>query len=136
MKRFPIAVLFGLTILMAACATRPPEAEPLSENPAVQSLVDRARADIPKGRFGDATAVMERALRIEPRNPRLWLEYARIRMDQSQYQQAENLALRADSYADGDRRLRKTIWRFIGDARESRGDTGGAAAARAKAAAL
>jgi predicted Zn-dependent protease len=127
------ALLLGTAALLAACATTAPEAEPVSDNPAVQSLVDRARSDIPSGRFGDAVAVMERALRIEPRNPRLWLEYARIRMDQSQYGQAENLALRADSYAGGDRRLRRAIWNLIGDTRDRRGDAEGAAAARAKA---
>jgi tetratricopeptide (TPR) repeat protein len=129
-------LLVGLALLLSACATVPLEKTPASNNPAVQSLVDRAQAATLAGRFGDAAAVIERALRIEPRNARVWYEYARVRMDQSQYRQAENLALRANSYAGENRRLRRAIWELIATTRESRGDQQGAAAARARAAAV
>ncbi len=131
------ATLFVVVVALAACVTTVPlEKTPVSSNPAVQSLVDRAQNDVLAGRFGDAVAVMERALRIEPRNARVWYEYARVRMDQSEYRQAENLALRANTYAGGNQRLRRAIWELIGDTRDRRGDQQGAAAARAKAASI
>ena len=51
-----------------------------------------------------AAASIERALRIEPRNPRLWQELARVRLKQGQYAQAENVAARSNSWAGDDAR--------------------------------
>jgi predicted Zn-dependent protease len=85
-----------------------------------------ARNDAAAGRLPNAAASLERALRIEPRNPRLWQELARVRLQQREYAQAENVALRSNSYAGGDNALRADNWRLIAEAREARGDTDGA----------
>ncbi|MGW8183786.1 MAG: tetratricopeptide repeat protein, partial [Burkholderiales bacterium] len=69
------------------------------------------------------------ALRLEPRNPRLWQELARVRLKQGEYAQAESLAARSNSWAGGDRQLRAENWRLIAQAREARGDAAGARAA-------
>jgi len=76
-----------------------------------------------------AEAEGERALRIEPRNPRLWQELARVRLKQGDYAQAESVAARSSSWAGGDNRLRAENWRLIAQAREARGDAEGARAA-------
>lgn len=100
-----------------------------SENPAIAGLVDLARADAASGRLSNAAASLERALRIEPRNPRLWQSLARVRLQQGEYAQAEGAAARSSSWAGTDSALRTENWRLIAQAREARGDAAGARAA-------
>ena len=69
------------------------------------------------------------ALRIEPRNARLWHELARVRLKQGQFAQAENVAARSNSWAGDDRALRAENWRLIAESRRARGDADGAKAA-------
>jgi len=139
----------ALAIFLAACATAPegpsepappstPEPAPpppvaRSENVAVAGLMESARADAAAGKLSTAAASIERALRIEPRNPRLWQELARVRLQQTQFVQAENMAARSNSYAAGDNALRAENWRLIAQAREARGDAEGARSARESA---
>jgi tetratricopeptide (TPR) repeat protein len=113
-----------LALALAGCVSLPPP--PVSDNAAVLSLVDNARADAGSGRHANAAATLERALRIEPRNPRLWQELARVRFGQGDYAQAEALAARSNSFAGSDARLRASNWRLIADARRARGDERGA----------
>jgi len=95
--------------------------------------MEAARADAAAGRLSTAAAALERALRIEPRNPRLWQELARVRLQQRQFAQAESVAARSNSWAGADNTLRADNWRLIAEAREGRGDTAGARAARESA---
>ena len=88
-----------------------------------------ARADAAAGRLPNAAASLERALRIEPRNPRLWQELARVRLQQGDFVQAESVATRSNSWAGSDNALRAENWRLIAQAREARGDSEGAKAA-------
>jgi predicted Zn-dependent protease len=130
----------ALLALLAGCATAPqPAIEPAGapapapaarvESIAVASLLDSARSDTEAGRLAGAAASLERAIRIEPRNPRLWQELARVRLKQGDYAQAESVAARSNSWAAGDNALRAENWRLIARAREARGDAAGARAA-------
>ena len=141
----------ALLIFLAACATTPegppgapaepappptepaPPPIPRSENVAVAGLMESARADAAAGKLSTAAASIERALRIEPRNPRLWQELARVRLQQAQFVQAENMAARSNSYAGTDNAVRAENWRLIAQAREARGDADGARSARESA---
>ena len=96
---------------------------------AIAGLMDSARADTAAGNLAGAAASLERALRIEPRNPRLWQELARVRLKQGQFAQAESVAARSNSWAGEDKALRSENWRLIAQSRESRGDSEGAKAA-------
>ena len=102
---------------------------PVPATAAIASLVNGARADAAAGRLTNAAASLERALRIEPRNPHLWQELARVRLRQGDYAQAESVAARSNSWAGSDSRLRAENWRLIAQAREARGDAAGARAA-------
>ena len=115
-----------------APAPEPPAAR--VENIAIAGLMDGARADAAAGRLANAAAQLERALRIEPRNPRLWQELARVRLKQGDYMQVEGLAARSNSWARDDPALRAENWRLIAQAREARGDEQGALVAREAAA--
>ena len=147
-------LLVLLVVFMAGCATSPdtppapppqepgaatppptPEPPPIprSENVAVAGLMESARADAAAGKLSTAAASIERALRIEPRNPRLWQELGRVRLQQAQFTQAENMAARSNSFAGSDNALRAENWRLIAQAREARGDADGAREARESA---
>ena len=142
-------LLVLLALLVAGCATvvpvpRPapesvpepaPEQAPTArtENLAIAGLMDGARTDAAAGRLANAAAQLERALRIEPRNPRLWQELARVRLKQGDYMQVEGLAARSNSWARDDPALRAENWRLIAQAREARGDEQGALVAREEA---
>ncbi|HUJ88270.1 MAG TPA: tetratricopeptide repeat protein [Burkholderiales bacterium] len=138
-------LLFLLAALLAGCAGAPPQAPapppaPLegvappaapaaAANPAVERLMASARADEAASRLGSAEATLERALRIAPRDARLWQELARIRLQQGEYQQAESLAARSNTWAGADDALRAENWSLIAQARDARGDSDGARAA-------
>ena len=79
--------------------------------------MDSARADAAAGRLTNAAASLERALRIEPRNPRLWQELARVRLQQGDFVQAEQLAQRSNSWAGSDSALRAENAHIIEQAR-------------------
>ena len=118
-------------LLLAGCAVlqlgdSPPEA---SHNTAVVALLDKAHVQASAGQLEKASASFERALRIEPRNPALWQELARVRLGQGQYRQAENLAAKSNALSRGNKRMRAGNWRIIGQARTKRGDIQGAQAA-------
>ena len=139
MNKLHSAILFliATAVLAAGCAGFPPttpEAQPVSDNTAVLALMDTARTDIANGKLDAAVAPLERALRIEPRNPLLWQELARLRLQQGQYQQAEGMATRSNSWAGDNKTVRAENWRIIGEARLKRGDHQGAQAAFDKAA--
>jgi len=131
--------VLALATFLSACASAPrpepgpppPSPYPLSgpahaETPAIASLMDSARADTTGGRLANAAASLERALRIEPRNPRLWQELSRVRLLQRDYVQAESCAARSNSWAGSDDALRADNWRLIAQARQARGDGDGA----------
>ena len=109
--------------------SEPPPPISKHENVAVAGLMETARAEAAAGKLSTAAAAIERALRIEPRNPRLWQELARVRLQQRQFEQAESVAVRSNSFAGSDAALRAENWRLISQAREARGDTQGARAA-------
>ena len=138
MKRF----IYGVA-LVAGCASQPerpqepapapsPEAQqlpapppervppPRAETTAVAGLMDSARADTAAGRLPNAAATLERALRIEPRNARLWHELAQVRLRQRDYAQAESLAARSNTLTANDGELRAMNARLIEEARAAR----------------
>lgn len=131
-----------LVLLLAGCAApspapveepAKPQAQAPQETVAVAGLMETARNETAAGRFANAAASLERALRLEPRNPRLWQELARVRLQQEQYPAAENMARRSNSFAGSDTALRAENWRLIAQALEARGDADGARAARESA---
>ncbi|HEY5994910.1 MAG TPA: tetratricopeptide repeat protein [Gallionellaceae bacterium] len=98
----------------------------MSENRAVVSLLEQAQAESGAGKHEAAGASLERALRIEPRNPWLWNELAQVRLAEGQYAQAITLARKSNSFSGGKRRVQAENWQVIGKARVAQGDSTGA----------
>jgi len=131
------AYLAILLAILAGCASREPSPAEVSHPPfespppppmpgparpesvAVAGLMDQARAQASAGRLANAAATLERALRIEPKNPRLWHQLALVRLRQGDYAQAESLAARSNTWAADDAELKAANQRVIEEARSS-----------------
>lgn len=113
-----------------------PRTPPATLNPASRALVSQAQAQRQKGDLPGATVSLERALRIEPNNPLLWIEMGRLRMDQRNYPQAENMGRKALSMSVGDDRTQAAAWQLVGDSLKARDKNPQAQAAYDKAKAL
>lgn len=117
----------------------PPMPNPISHaaepaaGPAPMVLLSRAQALANAGRSEEAAAFLERAIRIEPRNPWLWHRLAVLRLQEGQHALAIELAKRSNVLARGNRRLLAGNWLVIGKARAGLRDVEGAARARAQA---
>ncbi|MFA5700283.1 MAG: tetratricopeptide repeat protein [Desulfuromonas sp.] len=132
MKRIERWLACAMILVLAGCASLQPvatEPPPPPRNEAVIALLDVSRSQSSAGKLDMAGASLERALRIEPQNPELWQELARVRLQQRQYREAENFAAKANILAGTDMHLRAENWRIIGQARTSLGDYQGAQAA-------
>jgi Flp pilus assembly protein TadD len=86
-------------------------------------LVKQARAQTGKGDFGGATSTIERALRIEPDNPLLWIELGQVHLAEGNAPQAESMGHKAVALATGDPNAQAASWRLVGDALRARGRT-------------
>ena len=110
-----------------------PRTPPAALSPASRALVSQAQAQRQKGDLPGATVSLERALRIEPNNPLLWIEMGRLRMDQRNYAQAENMGRKALAMSVGDDRTQAAAWQLVGDSLKARDKNPQAQAAYDKA---
>lgn len=103
---------------------------------AVLALLSSARQAAMDGELTRAEAFLERALRIEPRNPVLWHYMAKLRLHQGRLKQAAGLAAKSNSLDRNDKTLQADNWRIIAHARHQQGDVEGAKRAQEKVDAL
>lgn len=147
-------LMIVLTGLLCACAAQPPapvedrgtvdhsrapapaapdarglQVYPL-RNPAVTELTDAARHAEEQGDLDRAAMLLERALRIEGRDPELLQYMAEIKFGQGDWEQAASYASR--SFDQGPRlgELCQRNWRTLALARERLGDSAGSVQAR------
>jgi tetratricopeptide (TPR) repeat protein len=164
MPRAPLLPLLAILLALPACmmqgapggggagaplsgTAQPPSAVPPGQagapvprqfrlGPASSALVAQAQQQARGGDLGQAAATLERALRIEPDNPLLWIELGRERLAEKDAAQADALGRKALSLATGDARAEAASWRLIADALRARGRNPEAADADHRAQAL
>lgn len=112
------------------------EPVPSHSNNAVVALTDEAGRQQNAGDFTGAGATLERALRIEPRNPYLWNRLAQVKLEQKKFSQADNMAAKSNALAGNNTQLKQRNWLLMAKARRMSGDQAGADRARRKAGAL
>jgi uncharacterized protein HemY len=78
--------------------------------------VTQARAQVARGDLPAASSTLDRALRIEPNNPLLWIELGKLRLAESDAHQAEICGRKALALASGDRRSQSQAGRLLADA--------------------
>jgi tetratricopeptide (TPR) repeat protein len=98
-----------------APAPRPPPREN-HLSPATASLVAQAHALVGHGDLDGASSTLDRALRIEPNNPLLWIERGRLRLAENDNKQAEGCARKALALASGDRAAQAQSGHLLADA--------------------
>ena len=99
---------------------------PRQQPPAVVALLDHAEQQANDGDLQSAAMTLERAIRIDSRNPVLWHHLASVRLAEGNAEQAEGLAKKSNSLAAGNYALQARNWGLIAEARRTRGDTAGA----------
>jgi len=147
-----LTVMLAVIALLSACATQPPApTEDLSveeqvrapaaeqgrglqvyplRNPAVTELSDAALAAERAGDLDRAVLLLERALRIQPRDPELLQHMAEIRLELGEWEQAESFAARSFDVGPRVGELCQRNWRTMALARERLQRYGEAANAR------
>ncbi len=105
------------------------------QSPAVVALLENARSDTGSGDLRTAQSRLERALRIAPRDPEVYIQLADVQRRQGQFLQAEQVALKGISIASGQDSALRRLWTLIAEIRNEGGNSAGAAEARQRAAA-
>ena len=119
LSRLAIPVML-LGFVMAGCASQPfgysTDSRPVDEDgqsgstaqrpettgsvsAASSALLQQSRSQQRAGDTNLAAATIERAIRIDPRNPWLWLELGQLQLSNGDYSQAESLGRKAMSLA-------------------------------------
>jgi len=86
---------------------------------AVTTLLAKVEAQESQAHWERAAALLERALRIEPRNAQLWHRLAKIRLQQGRYGMAESLAQKSNALAKDDEALKRRNAELIEIARRA-----------------
>jgi uncharacterized protein HemY len=103
---------------------------------ASSALVSQAQTQARGGDSVAATGTLERALRIEPDNPLLWIELGRLRLREHNAVQAHSMGRKALALATGDTGTQASAWRLIAEALEAQGRNQEASEAHQKASTL
>src|ERR1035438_1428095 len=139
-----LAVLIAAAVLLGACAGRPPTEPPIQPaplqpapppaplppalrppepppreirlSPSTRSLVTQAQTQAAHGDLPAASSTLDRALRIEPNNPLIWIELGRLRLTEIDAHQAEVCGRKALALASGDRGTQKQAGQLLADA--------------------
>jgi Tfp pilus assembly protein PilF len=85
-----------------------------------------------EGQFSKAEMILERALRVEPRNARLWHEMAQVKYGQKEYGQAVQFCIKSNSLAGKDNGLIQQNWLLMEKAYVELGEPEKAEEARIK----
>jgi Tfp pilus assembly protein PilF len=117
---FPI--LFMLALLAGTARAEAPK-EGKQNTSAVSSLLREAKTQYDDGQHEQAAALLERALRIDPRSAVLWHNLAGVRLQQQDWARAASLAAKSNSLSATDKNLRIRNWVLIAIACNGMGDS-------------
>lgn len=156
-SRLRLAVPTLAALLLAACFGAPPREEPPParpvydvvnairaagareqsvidvaplRDPGVAALLDAAQADERAGRYADAAAGIDRAIKLSPDSPDLLQDRAEVAVRLRDYATAERLARQSWSLGPQLGPLCARNWQTVVEMRLQAGDEAGAAAAR------
>lgn len=104
-----------------------PIAKPLSAgvvmSPVVRSLLSQARDQRRLGNWDGAAMLLERALRIEPRNASVWSRLADVRFDQQSWRKAIQLAAKSNTLVGNNIDLKRRNWVLMANSYQEIGDS-------------
>jgi tetratricopeptide (TPR) repeat protein len=100
---------------------------------ASRALVNQAQIQLQSKNYPIAASSIERALRIEPDNPLLWIELGKVRQAEGNYVQAENMGRKAASMSVNAPKANSAAWTLIAESLRARGKNSEAQAALLRA---
>jgi tetratricopeptide (TPR) repeat protein len=103
---------------------------------ATTALVTQSRQQASGGNYVAAFQILERAQRIEPENPLVWVEMGQVRLQEGNAPQAHSLGRKALQLASGDPAAQSQAWHLIADSLKAQGKDPEAAEAQRHADAL
>jgi tetratricopeptide (TPR) repeat protein len=106
-----------------------PPARQFQLGTAASALITQAHRQAAGGDYVQAAATLERALRIEPDNPLVWIELGRVHLAENNGLQADAMGRKALALATGDPAAQAAAWRLIADSLRLRGRNAEAAEA-------
>ena len=117
-------IIVVLSVFLAACAGSPQPEIPMMDikseqdtGRATSSLLAKVDIEEEVQNWERAASLLERALRIEPRNAQLWHRLAQVRLQQGQYHLAASLAQKSSALAGDDIQLQEKNTRLQKQAR-------------------
>lgn len=129
-----LVLVLGVALAAGCTVAKKSSDSPASDVAAVVALVDKANQALDRGEYDLAAQTLERALRLEPGNARLWSGLAQVSLAQGRSREAVQFATKAITLsADPDERTDN--WSVIAKAYTMQGDLDRAREARQKAAA-
>ncbi len=132
---FDVAAIDAPSSPMSPALTPPPEPKifTMTASPAVLALENDVEGNLKSGNYAEAAASLERAIRIQPKNPELWHVLAEVRLKQQQPGLAEDLAKKSNLLAKNNAELVRSNWNVIAKSRRLKGDSAGASEAMDRA---
>ncbi len=83
--------------------------------------MNQAQIQLQSKNYPVAASSIERALRIEPDNPLLWIELGKVRQAEGNYVQAENMGRKAASMSVNAPKAYSSAWTLIAESLRARG---------------
>ncbi|HIJ78982.1 MAG: hypothetical protein OEY01_07915 [Desulfobulbaceae bacterium] len=123
-QRWLIALIMLIGLLGHSCVATKNEQGPTS------LLQANAEEALQAEQFDRAEMLLERAMRVEPRNPENWHLMGRVRFGQHRYAQAVQFCLKSNSLVGKNATLGKQNWILIEKAYTAMGETQKAAEIR------
>jgi hypothetical protein len=120
----------------------PPEIEPDPPAPAppprantqapTLALLRQSERSADGGDLDGAIAYVERAIRLNPRDPALWLRLGQLQLDAGRPERAEQLGHKTVSLSDEQNDQERAGWLLVADALDAQGEAEEAARIRAR----
>jgi Tfp pilus assembly protein PilF len=111
----------------------PPQPPVKATGPAA-SLIETGRKQLAAGHPDQAETTLERAVRIDPRNPQVWHSMGRVQYVQGNFAKAVQFCLKANALLHPASSLRRANWQLLADAYQQLGQAAKAQEAREQAA--
>jgi len=93
-----------------------PLSTPAQSVGAVSKLSLVALSEYRSGKYTNAAATLERALRIAPRNASIWNQLATVRLQQKKWRLALNMAAKSNALAVNQEQLQRQNWLIMAKA--------------------
>jgi hypothetical protein len=116
-SQYPPSTQAPQPIPQTPAPVQPQQPQPKPQSTVTLALQDEAQRAATAGDLPKAIQILERAIRIQPDSPTLWIELARCHLKEGNTAQAEQFARKALLFTGNRYDLEQQAWVVIADAR-------------------